>query len=67
VQRALTATDMLYPQKLAETLDLLYHAFFVEHQPVHERECLLGLLVKVHGVDKAEEIMKKVDLKTLTR
>ncbi|KAL8813146.1 MAG: hypothetical protein Q9200_000494 [Gallowayella weberi] len=60
VQRALTAVDMLFPEKLPETVDTIFHAFFALHQPVHERECLVGLLESVHGRAQAKEIMDKV-------
>lgn len=50
----------LSPQKLVETLDTIYQASFVGHQPVHERACLLGLLEHVHGEDHARQIMQQV-------
>ncbi|KAL8679651.1 MAG: hypothetical protein Q9224_007015, partial [Gallowayella concinna] len=59
VQRVLTAVDMLCPERLQETVDRMFHASFALHQPVHERECLLGLLESVHGKFQAKEIMEK--------
>lgn len=51
---------MLYPDTLPKILDILYHASFVDHQPVHEKECLLALLVKAYGQGTAKEIIQKV-------
>lgn len=61
VQRVLTAVNGLFPQQLAETFDTIYQASFVDHQPVHEQACLLGLLEDVHGKDQAHQIMQQVD------
>ncbi|CAO1596427.1 hypothetical protein XANCAGTX0491_000275 [Xanthoria calcicola] len=60
VQRVLTAVDMLFPQRLAETFDTIYQASFVHHHPVHEQACLSGLLENVHGKDQAQEIIRRV-------
>ncbi|KAL8773213.1 MAG: hypothetical protein Q9209_001889 [Squamulea sp. 1 TL-2023] len=51
--------DMLYPQKLPETLDAIYQASFVAHQPVHEQICLLEILETVHGKEQAQEILSQ--------
>lgn len=51
---------MLYPDTLTEILDVLFHASFVDHQPVNEKECLLALLGKVYGQGTAEDIIQKV-------
>lgn len=60
MQRALTAVDILFPERLTETLDRIFLASFASHQPVHEPKCLLALLENVHGKVKAEEIIQKV-------
>lgn len=59
VGRALTAVMMSYPEKLGETLDILYHASFAEHQDVVENDVLESLLVKVHGQAGAKETIAK--------
>lgn len=56
----LTAVHILFPQRLAETCDAIYQASFVDHHPVHEQACLLGLLENVHGKDQAQEIIRRV-------
>lgn len=49
------------PERLAATLSVLYHASFVEHLDVVDKDVLHKLLAKVHGEDGAREIMTKVN------
>lgn len=60
MQRVLTAVDMMFPERLLETMDLLYHASFADHLAVHERECLTALLQKLFGAEKTEDILQRV-------
>lgn len=48
------------PERLAATLNVLYHASFVEHLDVVDKDVLHKLLSEVHGEDGAREIMTKV-------
>ena len=59
-ERALTAVSMFYPEKMEETFATLYHASFVEHQDVVDKDILLALLAQIHGEDRAKNMMAKV-------
>ncbi|KAL8961317.1 MAG: hypothetical protein Q9193_002118 [Seirophora villosa] len=59
VQRALTAVDIMFPELLPETVDLLYQASFADHMAVHEEECLIALLQKIFGAEKTEHILQR--------
>lgn len=60
MQRALTAVDIMFPERLPETVDLLYQASFADHMAVHEGECLTALLQKIFGAEKTEHILQRV-------
>ena len=61
VQRALCAIMLLTPEKLQETIALLYHASFVEHRDVVDKDTLFALLTRVQGEDGAKDIIAKVE------
>ena len=61
VERVLSAVMLLHPEKMQETFAVLYHASFAEHRDVVEKDTLLSLLARVHGEDRAKEIMTKVN------
>lgn len=51
----------MFPERLIETFDLLYHASFVEHQSIQEKDCLTALLKKIFGSDQTEHILHRVN------
>ena len=52
---------LLTPEKLQETIALLYHASFVEHRDVVDKDTLFALLTRVQGEDGAKDIIAKVE------
>ena len=52
---------LLTPEKLQETIALLYHASFVEHRDVVDQDTLSTLLARVHGEEEAKKIIIKVE------
>ena len=58
IMRALCALTALHPgdegqRKLTKCLDVLYHAFWVEHQKTNEKEILAKILGEVLGEEEA--------------
>lgn len=51
----------MFPERLAETVDLLYQASFADHQPIHEKGCLTALLEKIFGAETTEHILQRVN------
>jgi 2-hydroxychromene-2-carboxylate isomerase len=53
-QRALTALNMERPDKLADALSALYHAFWIERQPIQKPEAAIPAFAKALGITEAE-------------
>jgi 2-hydroxychromene-2-carboxylate isomerase len=54
VQRGLTALNMERPDKLADTLSALYHAFWVERQAIEKPEVAIPCFAKALGTTEAK-------------
>jgi len=70
VQRALTALHMEQPDKVAPTLEALYHAFWVERQPMPKPEVAIPCFAKGMGCSESDakalfEKGSKPDVKAL--
>ncbi len=62
-QRALCAITLLYPERLAETLDVLFHRSFAERKEIHTPESQLPILSKIFGETGAKGILAKASRK----
>ena len=64
-QRALCALSILAPERLAEAIAALYHAFFVEKRQIAKVEAFGPVLEAVLGKDLADKVLEKVCMKSL--
>ena len=60
VQRVLSAVAASHPEKLEETIAIMYHLSFVERQEVTTSETLILILGKIFGESEAKDILAKV-------
>ena len=59
VQRALVAVELLNPEKLTETIAVLYHMSFAEHKEVHTLEVLGPVFERIFGENQAKKLLTK--------
>lgn len=60
MQRALCALTLIAPEKLPETLDAVYKAFWVERKTIQKPATLTPILEEVLGEKLAKDVMEKV-------
>ncbi len=58
-QRALCAITLLHPERLADTIDALFHSSFAEHKEIHTPDSQLPILTQIFGEKGANEILAK--------
>lgn len=59
-QRTLCAIEMAHPDKLSDSFDALYKAFWYEEKPINQPENIAAALQTVFGEAETKKIMEKM-------